>query len=221
MAHRAPRPDADREHHHGQPELPAGEQRELGKTLGDADVERVHRAERAADARGAQAHRHRREAVEADAARQRHEHRHHGDDFLPHALGGAAGAERRTGHRDDEHFPPSQPGGHPADAAAQRAGLVHDADGRTGHEHHGQHAGRVDEALRHRDERVERADRALRDVVKRARHHDLAVDGGVVAPLELPGGDDVGERGGNQHARQQQGEGVSHQGVAVQYLPGF
>jgi len=60
--------------------------------------------------------------------------------------------------------------------------------------------------VRHREQRVERPERASVDVVEGSGDDDLAAGGRIVPPVVLTGRNDPGEDGGAQNARRQQRE---------------
>ena len=159
-ASRPPR-DANADDEHRRVARPrAGDRRQLGQLHRDAGLERIGRAERAADHRRAGAHRDHGDGVDAEAAAEQQQHRHERDDLLLHVL---ERAHRREEERDDRNREETAAAEArrraPPTSARERAEPI-DHHPRAAHEQDdGDDVGRFDESARQRDHGRERTDR--------------------------------------------------------------
>ena len=210
VTHRGPHPQTQRRYQHGDPEPHARQQRELGETLCDADVERVERAERAAHSRSAQTHGDDGEGIESNATREEHQHRDERDDLFPHAFDDAAGREEERDDRNDRQCLVPEAFRQPVNCALESTGCIDDAERAAGKKDEKDDRAGVDHPFWHRDQRLERTERTGRDSVIRARNDDRSAGGCILTTLEFARGNDVAENRRDGDARHQQHEWMRH-----------
>ena len=136
----------------------AGHRRQLRELHRDARLERIRRTERAADRRGAGAHRDDRDGVDAESAAEHEQRGNQRDDLLLHVL---ERAHRREEQRDDgnrDQAAAAERRDERGDEPAERADAIDHDPGGADEQHDGDDVRRFDEPARNRDDRGERTD---------------------------------------------------------------
>ena len=113
----------------------------------------------------------------------------------------------------------AEPAHERVDATVERAGLFDDAERASHQEHERDHRCRVDDPIGNRDDRLEGAHRMRVDAVIRAGDDHLPSRCGIVAPVELPRGEHVRERGRDDHAGDEQCQRVRELHLAAFTTP--
>ena len=208
VPHRVQHPHGERRQQHGRAERRAREQLHLRKLLCDADLEWIHRAERRADGGRPDADGDGGDVVEAQSPGQQHQHRDERDDLLLHVLQYPAGGEERGTDRDRQHAAAAERQDQARQRHAERAGTVDDHERGAAEQDDGDDRDRLGDAFRYRQRDRQRAERVGRDRMKRPGDDDHPSRRRIFPAVVFAGGDDVGQRGGDENAADEQGERV-------------
>ena len=193
VEHRAGEPDGEGGNQERHPELPAGNQLQVGHLLGDPDLKGIDGAEGGTDQRGAQAHRDGHQGREAEPPGEEEEDGNESDQLLFHLDQHAAGREREAGEGDDQQTSAGERADHGVHQPRQRAGPLDDRERPADQEDVEDDQAGVEHPLGDRGERIHGVDGRRRDRGVAARDDEAPAGDGVFAALVPAGGKDPGQ----------------------------